>query len=97
MGVASKRGFGAGREPANSTQAAINTQKAPWNASVRMRYCRIEGAGLSALRDGSAGAVDGRDCGFGSPASFVSGNTGMGWERLKASFKERFRTVAFIF
>lgn len=61
-----------------------------------MKYWRVERDGLSALRDCFAGALDGLDWGFGSPASFVSGNTGIGWECLKASFKERFRTVAFI-
>lgn len=96
--MASKRGFCAGREPANSTQAATIAQKAPWNARARTRYWRVERGGVSAPRDCFAGAVGDftEDRGFGSPASFASGNTGIDCECLKASFKERFRTVAFI-
>lgn len=97
--MASTRVFSSALEPAKRQQTVINEQKATSNAKERTSECRIGEGGFSALRDccdaGAGGFAEGSS--LAPPASFVSGNAGRVWERLKASFKGRVRTFAFIF
>jgi hypothetical protein len=87
-------------EPGSSKHAATNKQKAASNAKERIKERRIDAHGFSIWRDcfalpaaGFAGRTDWR---LSLLDESESGNSGRGWECLKASFNGRLRAVLFM-